>query len=56
MSRKVLPCFAALFALSVFGFSANVIPAILVRAAGDFQVTEELFASIMAVQFAGFIS
>lgn len=52
---KILPAFAALFSLTVFAVSANVIPSILLRAARDFNISPELLSGATTVQFAGFI-
>lgn len=52
---KILPTFSALFSLVVFAISANVVPAILIRAADEFDINPELLANVIAVQFAGFI-
>jgi FHS family glucose/mannose:H+ symporter-like MFS transporter len=53
---KVLPAFAALFSLTVFAVSANIIPSILLRAASDFNISPELMSGATTVQFAGFIA
>ncbi len=52
---KAAPAFAALFSLTVFAVSANIIPSILFRAAGDFGISPELMSGATTVQFAGFI-
>jgi FHS family glucose/mannose:H+ symporter-like MFS transporter len=52
---KILPAGAALFSLTVFAVSANVIPSILLRAAGDFNISPELMSGATTIQFAGFI-
>ena len=52
---KILPAFAALFSLTVFAVSANIIPSILLRAARDFNISPELLSGATTIQFAGFI-
>ncbi|MFA6567316.1 MAG: MFS transporter [Victivallales bacterium] len=52
---KILPAFAALFSLTVFAVSANIIPSILLRAARDFNISPELMSGATTIQFAGFI-
>jgi FHS family glucose/mannose:H+ symporter-like MFS transporter len=52
---KILPASAALFSLTVFAVSANVIPSILLRAASDFKISPELLSGATTIQFAGFI-
>ncbi len=52
---KILPAAAALISLSVFGFSANVLPAVLLRAAKELDVSPELLSTVFSIQFAGFI-
>jgi len=52
---KALPAFAALFSLTVFAVSANIIPSILLRAATDFHISPELMSGATTIQFAGFI-
>ena len=52
---KIPPAFAALFSLTVFAVSANIIPSILFRAAGDFGISPVLMSGATTLQFAGFI-
>ncbi len=52
---KILPAFAALFSLTVFAVSANIIPSILLRAAHDFNISPEFMSGATTIQFAGFI-
>lgn len=52
---KILPALAALFSLTVFAVSANVIPSILLRASRDFNISPELLSGATTVQFVGFI-
>ena len=52
---KILPAFAALFSLTVFAVSANIIPSILLRAASDFNISPEFMSGATTIQFAGFI-
>ena len=52
---KIAPAFAALFSLTVFAVSANIIPSILLRAAGEFHISPVLMSGATTIQFAGFI-
>jgi len=53
--KTILPAFASLFAITVFGLSSSMLPSVLIRASADFNISPENFANIMVVQFAGFI-
>lgn len=52
---KIAPAFAALFSLTVFAVSANIIPSILLRAAGDLHISPEFLSWTTTIQFVGFI-
>jgi len=52
-SRR-LPAFASLLGLFVFAVSANALPAALLRAADEFDISIGAMAQVSAVQFAGF--
>ena len=49
-----LPALAALLSLFVFALSANLLPAVLLRAAGDLAISPETLAVVSSVQFGAF--
>lgn len=53
--KKILPAATALMSLAVFAVSANILPAILLRAARDMGVNPAVFINLSAWQFMGFI-
>lgn len=53
--KLLLPTLAAMLSLMVFGFSANVLPSVLLRAAEDFAIRPERLANVTALKYACYI-
>jgi MFS family permease len=51
-----LPCAVAFFAILVFSVSSQILPAALVRTAGDLEVNPEFLALVTVFQYLGFFA